>query len=192
MEVLLKPMIRAEAHSDDHNVEVEFDAVRWFKQASDDEILELAECGWGGEYPADGVAEFFDGKKNGTSRLFRYLEDIAGDWSKKDCGGFECHVNEEDAIKWLRKNRPAVLPHIFIEPDVELLVVLPSPGRETEKFETQTAKIEKMVGQPADDVTECGKGVDVLFTLYDTEKAERLAARIEKLRFVKSVVVKTP
>ncbi len=192
METLLMPVIRAEAHSDDHNVEIEFDALRWFKHASDDEILELAECGWGGDYPADGVAEFFDGKKNGTGRLFRYLEDIAEDWSKKDLRGFECHVNEEDAIKWLRKNRPAVLRRIPVEPDVELLVVLPHPGLATAKFKAQKAKVEKIVGQWADDVTEFGEGVDVLFTLYDAQKAERLAARIEKLRFVKSVVVNAP
>ncbi len=186
------PVIRAEAHSDDHNVEVEFNAVRWFKQASDEDILELAESGWGGDYPADAVARFFDGKKNGTGRLFRYLEDIAEDWSKKDLRGFECNVSEADAIKWLRKNRPAVLRRIPVEPDVELLVVLPHPGLDTERFKDQKAQVEQIVGQWADDVTEFGDGVDVLFTLYDAEKAERLAAHIEKLRFVKSVVVNAP
>lgn len=188
----LIPVIRAEAHSDDHNVEIEFDAVRWFKQAADDDILDLAECGWGGDYPADAVAMFFDGKRNGTGGLFRYLETIADDWSKKDLRGFECNVNEEDAIKWLRKHRPAVLRRIPVEPEVELLVVLPRPGLDTVAFKEQKAKVEKIVGQWADDVTEIGDGVDVLFTLYDAERAEKLAARIEKLRFVRSVVVNVP
>ena len=189
MGTLSMPVIRAEAHSDDHNVEIEFDALRWFKQATDEEIVELAECGWGGHYPADAVAEYFDGKKNCTSRLFRYLEDIAEDWSKKDLMGFECHVNEEDAIKWLRKNRPAVLRCLAVEPDVELLVVLPHPGLAMDTFTEQKARVDSIVGQPADDVTEYGETVDVLFNLYDAEKAQRLAARIEKFRFVKSVVV---
>lgn len=43
--------IKAEVHTDDHIYEVNFDAEPWFAQASDKEILEVAECGWGGDYP---------------------------------------------------------------------------------------------------------------------------------------------
>ena len=57
-------MICAECHSDDHNVEVAFDATRWFEQATDKQIAELAAVGWGGEYPADAVAEFMTDKSN--------------------------------------------------------------------------------------------------------------------------------
>ena len=35
-------MIRAETHPDDHAREIEFDATKWFEQASDEEILALA------------------------------------------------------------------------------------------------------------------------------------------------------
>lgn len=112
-----KAVIRAEAHSDDHHVQVEFDAVHWFEQASDSEIADLARCDWGGDYPADAVAEFFDRTgKNSTSRLFRYLEAIADDRSKKDVSGFECHVNRADAIQWVKAHRhPALVAEVANE-----------------------------------------------------------------------------
>jgi hypothetical protein len=109
-------MIKAECHSDDRNVEVSFDATPWFKQASDKDILDLANCGWGGDYPADEVAEWMAGDKGrrGVKRIaemFKYLEIIHGDPSKKNAQGFECHVDEEDARKCLAENRPKlVLP----------------------------------------------------------------------------------
>jgi hypothetical protein len=107
-------MIRAEAHSDDHNVEIEVDATAWFQQATDAEILELADCEWGGDYPADGVAEFCsDGD---TKRLFDYLAIIQGDRSKKDCGGFECHVNDADALAWLKENRSYLFQKLVQKP----------------------------------------------------------------------------
>ena len=109
-------MIRAEVHSDDRNVEVEFDATEWFEQASDDEIEELANFHYGGDYPADGVAEFFDRKgKNSTAPVFRYLKIIRNDASKGDCCGFECHVNQEDAETWIKANRPALASKLEIE-----------------------------------------------------------------------------
>lgn len=98
-------MIKAEAHSDDRNVEVEFDVTPWFQQASDGEIRELARCGWGGDYPADEVARFFETKTREMTRLFEYLELVREDWSKKDLRGFECHVDPEDAMQWLKKKR---------------------------------------------------------------------------------------
>ena len=45
------PAVRAETHDDDRRCEVPFDAQEWFEKASDKEILDLAECGWGGDEP---------------------------------------------------------------------------------------------------------------------------------------------
>ena len=48
-------MIRANVHTDDRLYDVNFDATAWFERASDQEIIELAECGWRDDYPADAV-----------------------------------------------------------------------------------------------------------------------------------------
>lgn len=93
--------ISAECHSDDYKVEVSFDAVPWFKQASDDAIKALADCDWGGDYPADDVAIYMAFDNADVRRMFTYL-DIVGDV------GFECHVNKSEAILWLAENRLAL------------------------------------------------------------------------------------
>lgn len=102
------PAVPAEAHSDDRNVEVDFDAAPWFAQASDKDILALAECGFGGDYPADEVARFFTPAEPRMDDLFRYLEIIRADPAKKDCCGFECHVDHKAALAWIKANRPAI------------------------------------------------------------------------------------
>jgi len=107
------PAIPASAYSDDRMAEVEFDAVEWFRQAGPDEIVRLAECGFGGDYPADAVVLFFEEKHPGVRKLFGYLESIRDLPSKKDCHGFECHVDRETARKWLRDRRPEVYEKIL-------------------------------------------------------------------------------
>jgi len=93
-------MIRAEAHSDDFKHTAKFDATPWFEQVTVEEIIELAECGWGGDQPADQVAQFFDGETG--------YEGVTSMFENKD-GGFECHVHEADVFAWLASNRPSVL-----------------------------------------------------------------------------------
>src|SRR5205823_1079481 len=56
-----RTMIRAEVHSDDHKVKASFDATAFFERATLEEVLGLAEIGWGGNYEADGVAQFLEG-----------------------------------------------------------------------------------------------------------------------------------
>ena len=109
--------VKAEAHSDDYNVQVEFDAADWFEQASDQEIVELVNCGWGGDYPADAVAEFLSDADLGLSKLFDYLHAIANDPSKKDCNGFECHIDPDKAAAWLNANRPQLAQHLADRPE---------------------------------------------------------------------------
>lgn len=99
-------MIRAEAHSDDRVHEVNFDATPYFQQAKSEEIAALAACDWGGDYPADAVAQFCAEHEPKLAQLFSYLESIANVPSKKDESGFECHVTSEDALAWLKTNRP--------------------------------------------------------------------------------------
>ncbi len=97
--------INAECHSDDRVREADFDATPWFRQASAESIAGLAACGWGGDYPADGVAHFMAEHNEEVGKVFQYL-DLVSD--KKDAPGFECHVDETDAMAWLRENRRAV------------------------------------------------------------------------------------
>jgi len=54
--------IQAECHSDDQVVKVSFYADPWFRQSPDQDIFELAKCGWGGDYPADRVALWMAGQ----------------------------------------------------------------------------------------------------------------------------------
>lgn len=88
--------IPAECHSDDRVVEINFDALEWFEQATDKQIHSLVDCGFGGDYPADEVSIFFG--QTTTERLSTYLTFVR-------CG-FECYVDEDAAISWIRANRP--------------------------------------------------------------------------------------
>ena len=98
-------MIKAECHSDDRNVEVEFDATKWFKRATKKAILALAGCGWRGDYPADAVAEFMANHNSEVADMYKYLSIIN---RKRTVCGFECSVNESDAMEWLKINRPNI------------------------------------------------------------------------------------
>lgn len=103
-----KLSIPSECHSDDRNVEVHFDAIPWFKQASDKDIVDLAACGWGGDCPSDEVAQWMAKKVSKIADMFTYLTFINGDPVKKNCQGFECHVEGNEAMNWLRINRKTV------------------------------------------------------------------------------------
>jgi len=90
--------IRAEAHSDDRRHEINFDAKMYFINTSDKELQALEDSGWGGDYPADKVAQYFENTNKEMKKLF--------DYCRNNDVGYECHVNKEDAILWIKKNRP--------------------------------------------------------------------------------------
>lgn len=92
------PCISAEAHSDDRVFEVEFDAADWFAQASDEEITALAEIEWRGDREADEVAEYFTSNSE-LATLFDYV-------GKKGNIGFECSIDPDDAMAWVKQHRP--------------------------------------------------------------------------------------
>ena len=95
--------IRAECHSDDRMVEAAFDAEPWFKQASDEDVVRLARCGWGNDYPADELAIFIADMNEEVQRVFTYLDLVA---HKKNPPGFECTVEHSSAIEWLSRHNP--------------------------------------------------------------------------------------
>lgn len=104
-----EPAIEAKLISDDKVFVATFDAEEYFKQASTESLRELVECGFGGDYPADEVAEFFQGKNADVDAVFDYVARISDLPSKKNVSGFECYVDGDHAVSWLKKNRPAAL-----------------------------------------------------------------------------------
>ncbi len=100
--------VRAEVHTDDHAFEYDFDAAPWFEQATIEQIIALANCGWGGDYPADVVAHWMADYDERLQLLFSYLEIAA----KTEAVGFECHIDDGDAGRWLAEHRPRLLATI--------------------------------------------------------------------------------
>jgi hypothetical protein len=98
--------VSAEAHSDDRIYEASFDAEPFLAQASDRELARLIQCEWGGDYPADYVAEFAAKDNEEVAKMFDYIHHARD--RKKDCG-FECHIDQEEAEAWIRENRPSVV-----------------------------------------------------------------------------------
>jgi hypothetical protein len=101
--------IPAECHSDDRVFEVSFDAAPWFARATDQEILRLANCGFGGDYPADEVSMSMAGRNADLKELHKYVERVHG--KGRDCG-YECHVDSAAALAWIKQHRPVLLDQI--------------------------------------------------------------------------------
>lgn len=98
-------MINANCRSDDGALSVDFDAEPYFLQASSDDIRDLVACDWGGDYPADNVALFFEGKPEHSELSVVVTRAV----------GFECRVNSADAMEWIKDNRPELLAEISVE-----------------------------------------------------------------------------
>lgn len=99
-------MIKAEVHTDDYAFKVEFDATPWFEIATQEQIQKLADCGWGGDYPADDVAIAMGNYDTNVEQFWIQKENA----DKRQPQGFECRVDEEQAREWLTANRPHCLP----------------------------------------------------------------------------------
>lgn len=99
--------ISAACHTDDYRYDIPaFDATPWFIIASDREIRQLIEDGFGGNYTADGIAEDARDYDVQVRAMFAYLENLPDSYELR---GFECHVDEEQAFAWLKHNRPHLL-----------------------------------------------------------------------------------
>jgi hypothetical protein len=103
-------MIQAKLWSDCGNKQVEFDATPWFRMATAEKIQELADCGWSRDYPADNVAHFMaDSNDNAVLNFFHFLEWMPRQpYSSEDTNGFECEIDANQAIEWLKVNRPEI------------------------------------------------------------------------------------
>lgn len=101
--------ITAEAHTDCYTAEVKFDAVRWFEQAADAEIIALSECGWGGDIPSDGVALSEEAHNAEVADFFTVHRVLR---RKNPDIGFECYVSDAEARAWVAVNRPALVAQL--------------------------------------------------------------------------------
>ena len=104
---LLEPTVTASCHSDDYAVEVhDFDATGFFTQASDEELRQLREEGFGYGYAADAVAVYVASHDREVQAMFDHNAALP---SNVELRGFECYVNEKEAVAWLARHRPSVL-----------------------------------------------------------------------------------
>ena len=105
--------VKARCYDDLHIADVDFDAAGWFQQATDDEVSRLAKRGWGGDYPADEVAQYKREFDPQVAAMFNLIE-AHNEAAKRDIG-FECYVDAESAMAWLDKYRPELAERLRSE-----------------------------------------------------------------------------
>jgi hypothetical protein len=107
-------MISAKAHTDDYAIELEFDATPFFVVATKKELLDLAECAWGHDYPADAIAYYLKdlGQKD-FEGFFTYLGIRNNPRLGNETTGFEVQVDRDEAIAWIQKNRPRSIKDVL-------------------------------------------------------------------------------
>jgi hypothetical protein len=96
-------MITARIHDDAYNAQGTFDATPWFERATSKEITELADCDWGGDYPADAIAYALEETSEVVRSVFLFTH---GSRVASEPNGFEVYVDREEALSWLRLHRP--------------------------------------------------------------------------------------
>lgn len=101
-------MIRAECHTVDNAITLEFDATPWFTKADAETIVLLAEQGWSSPWIADALQH-----RPGYERLrelVQHATDRLQQESREDpsWSNFECRVHGPEVLAWLDANRPDV------------------------------------------------------------------------------------
>lgn len=102
--------IRAVVVSDDKIASAEFDAVPWFRQATDDELVALAYEGWGHEDTSDAVAAFFRRSVPDVEKVFKHVAEMLRYDNRIEDAGLGCEIHENDATLWIQKNRLHLVP----------------------------------------------------------------------------------
>ncbi len=104
---LLEPPVTATCYSDDHAVEVEcFDATLWFARGTDEDIQKLQAESYRGCSMADNVAVFIASYDARVQAMFDHNEALP---ETVEVRGFECHVQQAEARKWIHQHRPHLL-----------------------------------------------------------------------------------
>lgn len=105
-------MVRAECHSADDAMTVEFDVTPWLERTGADIIVSLARQGWSGPDPADALETRPGNEK--LHELLRYARERLEEESREDPSWptFTCRVDGAAALTWLEQNRPEVARQI--------------------------------------------------------------------------------
>lgn len=118
-QVLPRIRVHAEVHDDGHYNKVEFDAALWFAQATDNQIIRLHDIGWTGDEPSDVVAEFFESRNEDIADVFNFCRATQ---NTRNQVGFECLVDEDSAMDWLKQHRPGLWAQLLCQDnDVRLV-----------------------------------------------------------------------
>lgn len=118
-EKLLTPEVSAEVHNDSHSTQVKFDAAAWFAQADEAKIIALHGIGWTGDSASDAVAQFFEDRNEDIADLFNFCRATQ---LTREPQGFECSVDEDDAMAWLKQHRPGLWARLLCQDnDVRLV-----------------------------------------------------------------------
>ena len=105
-----EPVVSAIIHSDDRRIEASFQANRWFSEATDEEIKDLAGIGWGYDLEADRIAYFMEPLDVEVEKVLDYCRSAKR--LSSDPIGFEVLVHKAQAAAWLAVHRPRLWEEI--------------------------------------------------------------------------------
>lgn len=105
-------MIHATCHTADNVICLEFDATPWFSEADAPSIVDLAQREWASTAVADSLE-----RRRGYERLHDLVEYAATRLQPESIEDpswetFECVVDAQEALAWLKKNRPDIAARI--------------------------------------------------------------------------------
>ena len=105
-------MVRAECHTADDTLTVEFDVTPWLQETEAQSIVLLARQGWSGPAVAEALAA--RPENEGLRKLLRYARERLEKESREDPSWptFSCHLDGTAALAWLEQNRPDIAEQV--------------------------------------------------------------------------------
>ena len=100
--------IDAEVHTDDRAVSHKFNAAPYFADITDKQIMDILRRGYSGCESTDQIALEYPLPEKGIEEVMHYLNHIRQTLDM----GFECSVDEDDVLAWVRVHRPALIEKI--------------------------------------------------------------------------------
>ena len=90
---------------------LKFSILEWLNQASDEDILDVALIDFSCGVPTDFIAYYYE---NTNLEVETFLKEAQEGTPENIAMGFECRVNKEEALEWIKINRN----HIFVKLNV--------------------------------------------------------------------------
>lgn len=98
------PTVKAAFRTDDGAHAFDFDVSDFLATLTDDDLMDLRNCEWGGDYPADDAYYWYADKIDSPASRAAAAHLEAGSGQI----GFEVHIDVDAAEAWVRADRPAV------------------------------------------------------------------------------------